>query len=129
MERYNYFEAVKEDVRSWLKHDADDFKNEHADENGVWLTEDNIDDISGELNDLLWCNDGITGNGSGSYTFNTWQAEENLCHNLDELQEALREFGCGIEYLEKGADACDVTLRCYYLAPAITAVLNEMLER
>ena len=127
MEKYNYFEAVCDDIRYWID-ENDDFKAEHADENGVWLTEDNRDDIASELNDLLFCNDSVTGNGSGSYFCNAWKAEECICHNLDLLGEALQEFGCDSNYiLEQGSEACDVTIRCYLLGSAIEHVLDEMI--
>ena len=125
MERYNYFETVCDDVRLWLN-DAEDFKNEHADETGEWLREDNREEIARELEDLLWTNDGVTGNGSGSYTFNAWQAEENLCHNMDLLFEAWDAFGDCPDFRNLSAEACDVTVRCYLLPQAINAVLDEM---
>lgn len=83
------------------------------------------------VSDLGWCNiyqvfDSVTGNASGSYTFNTWTAEEYLCHNWELLGEALTEFGCDMSYLEKGAEACDVTIRCYLLGQAISEVLDEI---
>lgn len=53
----------------------------------------NIDGLSEYLNDELWTADSVTGNGSGSYTFSTWKAEEYLAHNWDILTEALEEFG------------------------------------
>ena len=46
--------------------------------------------------------------------------------DLDLLKEALKEFGCGIEYLKKGAEACDVTIRCYLLSSAISEVIDEL---
>lgn len=64
-----------------------------------------------DLNDTLFTYDSVTGNASGSYTFNTWTAEEYLCHNWELLAEALTEFGCDMSYLEKGAEECAVT--CY----------------
>jgi hypothetical protein len=68
----------------------------------------------------------VTGNASGSYTFNTYEAEENICHNLDLLEEALDEFGSGHGYLlDNGAEAADVTIRCYLLGPAISEALDE----
>ena len=118
MKTYNYFEAVKEDVKNYIENEIDIEKE---------LSEaGDIDSLKDNLCDDLFCNDSVTGNGSGSYTFSTWQAEENLCHNMDLLQEALEEFGCGIEYLEKGAEACDVTIRCYLLSSAISEVIDEL---
>ena len=118
MKTYNYFEAVKEDVKSYIENEIDIKKalSEAGD----------IDRLKDNLYDDLFCNDSVTGNASGSYTFNTWQAEENLCHNMDLLKEALEEFGCGIEYLEKGAEACDVTIRCYLLSSAISEVIDGL---
>lgn len=116
MEKYNYFEAVAEDVRNYINEEINLSEWEDKEELEEWLR------------DELWASDRVTGNGSGSYTFNTWEAEENLCHNMDLLQEALTEFGCGLEYLERGAEACDVTIRCYLLSQAISVVLDEVFE-
>jgi hypothetical protein len=129
MEKYDYLSAVKENVKSWI-YDHDEWKAEYADENGKWLRDDNRDDIEEDLNDRLFIEDSVTGNASGSYTFNACKAEEYLCHNLDLLGEALAEFGCEPNYItEKNAEACDVTIRCYLLGQAISEVLSEMLEK
>ena len=95
-----------------LKNDVLDYINDNIN----YSDYEDLDELSEYLNDTLFCEDSVTGNASGSYTFNAYEAEENLCHNMDLLQEALEEFGCGIEYLEKGAEACDVTIRCYLLS-------------
>lgn len=112
MEKYNYLEAVTYDVKSVL--------NEYPREEGETLYE-----YRERLHDELWIDDAVTGNGSGSYTFNAYKAEEYLCHNTDLLGEALRELGCGIDYLEKGAEACDVTIRCYLLPQAIAEATED----
>ena len=128
MERYDYLENVKEDVKQWID-EHDEWKNDYADKNGEWLRDDNRDEIEQDLNDRLFVEDSVTGNASGSYTFNAWQAEENVCHNLDLLGEALAEFGCDVNYLtENGAEACDVTIRCYLLGQAISEVLDELID-
>ena len=57
---------------------------------------------------------------------NAWKAEEALCHNLDELEEACDEFGCDMgEIIKQGAETADVTIRCYLLGRAISEVLEE----
>lgn len=118
---YDYLEAVKADVKQWIE-DNMDIENDIL--NGEFEDKDAIEEY---LNDTLWTADSVTGNGSGSYTFSTYEAEENLCHNLDLLGEALREFGNGPEYLiENGAEAADVTIRCYLLGQAIAEVLEEI---
>ena len=70
----------------------------------------------------------MTGNASGSYYCNAWKAEEALCHNLDLLGEAADEFGDEsiTNVLKQGPEACDVTIRCYLLSQAISAVLDEL---
>ena len=117
---YNYHEQVKADVMEYItdNYTTEEIK-EHLENRNEWEQ---------ELNDDMWTEDSVTGNGSGSYTFNTYQAEENLCHNMDLLEEALSEFGCDISYLQKGAEACDVTIRCYLLSVSIYEVLNELEE-
>lgn len=114
MKTYDYLENVKEDVRNYIE------------ENKIVVTSSNREEVEQELNDTLFVNDSVTGNASGSYTFSTWQAEENLCHNFELLTEALTEFYCDLSYLEKGAEACDVTIRCYLLGQAISEVLDEI---
>ena len=116
MEKYNYFEAVKNDVLDYIK------------ENEIKVTTSNKDELAEQLHDDLWTNDSVTGNGSGSYFFNTWKAEEALCHNLDLLGEACEEFGSTADLLKDGAEACDVTIRCYLLPQAISEALDELEE-
>ena len=117
---YNYFEAVKADVREWINSNVDmeDWK-------------DNREGLEEYLNDSLWIEDSVTGNASGSYTFNTWKAEENLSHNWDEIETVASEFGIEptvSDGYEHGAEWWDVTIRCYYLSSAIYEVLEEITE-
>lgn len=115
MGRYDYHEAVYNDVVNYIR------------ENVNFADYDNMDDLAEALNDDLWACDSVTGNASGSYTFNAWRAEENVCHNLDLLGKALAEFGCEPSYMaEKGAEACDVTIRCYLLSSCISEALEDM---
>ena len=116
MEKYNYFEAVKNAVLDYIN------------ENEIKVTTSNKDELAEQLHDDLWADDSVTGNGSGSYFFNTWKAEEALCHNLDLLGEACEEFGSTADLLKDGAEACDVTIRCYLLPQAISKALDELEE-
>ena len=115
MEKYNYFEAVKEDVKQYIE------------DHDVTVTADNREELQESLYDEMFISDSVTGNASGSYTFSTWQAEENLCHNLDLLKEACEEFCSDCNILES-AEACDVTIRCYLLSSALSEVLDELEE-
>lgn len=114
MTQYNYYEAVKSDVLDYISNEIN------------YSDYEDLDELSEYLNETLWVEDSVTGNASGSYTFNAYEAEENLCHNMDLLQEALNEFGYGTEYLKNGPEACDVTIRCYLLSQAITESLEEI---
>lgn len=123
MERYDYLEAVKADVRAYIdaEIDPDAFSGAAEDQ------EDFREELEEKLNDTLWIADSVTGNASGSYYCNRWAAEEALCHNWDLLAEALEEFGGDFgEAVKCGAEYCDVTIRCYLLWQAISAVLDEM---
>lgn len=72
----------------------------------------------------------MTGNCSGSYTCSQCCAEENLAGSWDLLQEALEDFGeRNINVLDKGAEWCDVTIRCYLLPQALDEVLEEMRDK
>lgn len=115
MEKYNYLEQVTEDAKEAIL------------ENMEYWTFDDREELEEVAHDELWADDSVTGNGSGSYFFSTWKAEEALCHNWDLLADAIEEFG-DIDILRQGAEACDVTIRCYLLSQAIAAALDELEE-
>ena len=113
---YNYLNAMTEDIRNYITENI----------NREDYTEDR-DGLEEKLNNDLWTCDSVTGNASGSYYCNTWKAEEALAHNWDLLAEALEEFGQdGTDVLKEGAEAMDVTIRCYLLGQAIAEVLDDL---
>ena len=114
MEKYDYLSAVESDVREYIENNVD--FHDYSD----------LNEMKEDLNEKLFVEDSVTGNASGSYTFNAWQAEEYLCHNLDLLAEANEEFGGNSDILSDGAEACDVTIRCYLLGQAIGNVAPDM---
>lgn len=117
MEKYDYYEKVKEDVREYIK------------DNNIIVSEDTIDDLRyGSLYDDMFVCDSVTGSASGSYTFNTWKAEEYICHNLDLFAEAMEEFGYTDIPLDKACSAeyIDVTIRCYILSQVLDEVIDEL---
>ena len=105
---YDYYEEVKEDVKEYLR--GTDCRN------------------FDELYDDMFLDDGITGNGSGSYTFNCAEAEENLKGNWNLLLDAIKDYGCDCDPIAKGAEWCDVIIRCYLLDSVLTDVLEELEE-
>lgn len=80
MKKYNYYEEVKEDVKNYINNEIDfsDF--------------DDLEELEQFLNDELWTVDSVTGNASGSYTFNRFQAQEYVLENMDVLAEALEDI-------------------------------------
>ena len=116
MTNYNYLENIKADVKEYIDNEI----------NLKYFSD--REELEEKLNDTLWTEDSVTGNASGSYYCNSWKAEEALAHNWDLLAEAMKEFGCEVDLLEKGAEWADVTIRCYLLGQAIGEVLDEMEE-
>lgn len=116
--KYDYLEAVTADVLDYIG-------------NEITLSDwrGKAEELEEHLNDELWICDSVTGNASGSYYCNTWKAEEALCHNWAELAKVLEEFGCAdVNPFAKGAEWCDVTLRCYYLGQAIAEALEKFAD-
>lgn len=119
MTRDEYLMEVKEDVLGYLEeygYTAEDVR-EHR------------DGLAEKLNDILWCEDSVTGNASGSYTCNTYKAEENLNHAWDLIVEVAQEFGIKptiSDGYEHGAEWWDVSIRCYLLGEAIEMALDEL---
>ena len=119
--KYDYKTAVVEDVRKYI--------NDHIEDVRELIKENEVTDVN-EVYEFLYddmlVSDSVTGNASGSYTFNTYQAEENICRNLDLLGEACAESGSSADLLKDGAEACDVTIRCYLLSECLNEVLGDM---
>lgn len=113
--RYNYREALADDIREYIAENIN--IAEYA----------SRDDLADYLNDELWTADSVTGNASGSYYCNAYKAENALHHNMDLLVEACEEFGEDLgEAVKRGAEFCDVTIRCYLLGEMIATVLDDI---
>ena len=115
---YSYYDEMASDIREAIT-------------NGDYNLRDysDRDEAEEKLNDAMWIDDSITGNASGSYTMNRNTAREYVTDNLDLLKEAAQEFGCTDRadrwlFDEEWEDA-DVTIRCYLLGQALSAVLDE----
>jgi hypothetical protein len=100
--------------------------------NEVNLSEfEDLEELEQSLNDDLWTADSVTGNASGSYTFNRYQAREYVMDNIELLYEACEEFGTNTEtvgekFFNEEFEWMDVTIRCYLLAQAISEALEEV---
>lgn len=114
---YNYREAVTADIIDYIRSDVTtaDF--------------DNREDFTEWLYDDLWTADNVTGNASGSYTFNAYKAKEYIFSDPDTVAEALREFCVEAEviaehFLNTDWEYFDVTARCYVLSECIESALD-----
>lgn len=117
MEKYNYVEAVKENVRSYIRDNIKILEYISRDEkeeiisNGV-LTE--------YMNPLL-----VQANKKFADIEN-WTAEEHLCHNFHLLFKAVNVFGLDFEQTLTGQPAyVDGIVRCYVVERAVSEVLDE----
>lgn len=121
MKKYNYLQAMKRDIMDYIRNEID-------------FTEfETLEELEEKLNDDLWTIDSVTGNGSGSYTFNRAKAEKYVRDNWDLMKEAAEEF-CDVERFMKWAfnedwESIDVSIRCYLLGQAISDVLDTIKDR
>lgn len=114
--KYDYREAILSDVK------------EYCQENNLNEWEDDLEE---HLNEELWVVDSVTGNASGSYTFNRAIAQDYVNDNIDLLEEAVSSFGIsdeevGKRFLEQNFEWMDVTIRCYLLGEAISRAVEEL---
>lgn len=118
---YNYLEALKDDVRQAIEdnYDIADYSDR--------------DEFEETLNDDLWVDDSVTGNGSGSYTYSRAEAEKNVKGDpnaMDYIREMVSEYDEKDIALEKFMDEdwewFDVSIRCYLLGQVISEVLDEL---
>lgn len=80
---------------------------------------------SDEVIDEMWLDDSITGNGSGSFTFNTAEAEENTRDLLWDDEFASECSDLDIKWgdlISQGAESVDVTARCLALLYAANEI-------
>lgn len=112
---YNdYYEEVKNDAIEAID---EQFDNGYWDEDTEW-------DV---VYDNLFVDDSVTGNGSGSYTFNAFKARENVSEAIfdNRIVCALDNIGCDAEQImnyirENDPESIDVCIRC--------AMLNEVYD-
>lgn len=123
--KYNYREAMKDNILEFLGDNVPYYYNpaDYTDK----------DEFYEEIYNALWTDDAVTGNASGSYTFNNYTAKEYVCGNLDLLAEALKEFCTPAEeiaerFLNQDFEYFDVTIRCYLLGEVLTEVFENIDE-
>lgn len=95
---------------------------------------DELDDLRDRIYDDAFMDDAVTGNASGSYTFNSYKAKEYVTANTDLLKEALYEFGVDSEsisehFINDDWEYFDVTIRCYVLGACIDDAIEQAKEQ
>ena len=118
---YNYYDAVKADILDYIREEIN------------LADYDCLEDLEEKLNDDLWINDSVTGNASGSYTFNSYTAKEYVSDNMDLVEEMASDFcidlsDIGRHFLQENWEWFDVSIRCYILGSCIYDALEEIRE-
>ena len=115
---YDYLKAMEGDIKRYLREASFDYKDCEG-----------LDDLKDTLYDDFWDEDSVTGNLSGSYTFNSEEAKGYIGDNLDLMVDAYSEFEAMDNLLEcmenSYFETIDVTIRCYLLGQAIDEVLED----
>lgn len=116
---YNYLNNMENDILDYINENIniEDYENDR-------------ESLEEKLNDELFYEDSITGNASGSYTFNRCTAQEYVTDNIELLNDAVSEFGIDSEtvsekFLNEEWEYFDVTIRCYLLGQAISKALDN----
>lgn len=117
----NYLDQMKEDILDYIR------------EEGITVTSENREEVEEELNDKLWTVDSVTGNASGSYTFDNETAKDYVVENMDILKKMVTEFDIDAEtvaekFINEEWEYFDVSIRCYLLAQAISETLDDIIE-
>lgn len=117
MEKYNYMDAMIEDIRDYI--------NENIDAEAV----EDMDELEEQLRDELQTEDHITGAGSGTYAGSRKLSREYVTTaGMDLLNEAFEEGYIDADtvcswFLHDDWESMDVTIRCYLLPRAISEAL------
>lgn len=80
--------------------------------------------------DDAFVDDSVTGNGSGSYYFNTWKSKENVLNNEEVVEEMIDEFCVDMKEHWNDWEFLDVLCRCYLLGQIdIDELIEEIKEK
>ena len=118
MEKYDYYDAVKEDVLKAIEEDDELLPREDED----------ASDYEERLADALWASE-VTGNGSYAYYFSDEEdAIAAVVGNLDLCIDAYQEFGVDEDAVAFMSNIrfADVAIRCYILSSVINDIIEEM---
>ena len=120
MLRNDYVEQLQDDIKEVISVELEESELQEMSESDFREKIELLD---------LYNRDDVTGNASGSYEFNTWKAEENICHMWGEIQDMISEGFLTMDIFQYGAEGVDVALRCYFLNEALENVISEYGEK
>ena len=116
MDKYDYEAALENDIRDYIK-------------NYINLNDyDTPTDLMDDLNETLWDDDDITGNGwRGGYASEE-ECEQWVGQNLNLMLEALWSFDTPLNKIPHDTPArfLDTTIRCYLYDMCISNVVNDL---
>lgn len=123
MTRYDYYEEVKNDVINYINENMEYIKEK--------VDISDRDQLESWLSDELFVDDSVTGNASGSYTFNRAEAKEYVLDNMDLLSDAIDNFSedmakIGYMFLAEDWETFDVFIRLYVLDTCISDAIDEI---
>lgn len=118
MERYNYYDAVKDDVIKAIEEDDELLPREDEDRM----------DYQQRLEDALWASE-VTGEGPYAYYYSDEEdAIAAVMWNLDLCKETYLDFAIEEDAVDfmSNIRSVDVSIRCYVLPSAIDSAINEL---
>lgn len=142
---YNYFEAVRKDVRLMLEENVDLQNVEGPPTVGGERTrilqatfnyrdfdlefDSDVEELIEAVEEDCLNGDEVTGSASGTYFGDAAKAGEALRDNSDLLRDAADELGDTLESLLRGGpEVCDVDIRCYVVCQVAHEVVKEMID-
>ena len=123
---YDYREIEKADIYTALGERFDElFEDVTAEALKVDAYE-----VADKIADELFNCDSVTGNASGSYFFNKWEARDAVIDNISLLREMCFAWNYDNEiadmFLSDDWESMDVMLRCYLLHEIMCEVMEEV---
>lgn len=124
--KLNMMEDLKDSFKDWLDYNISNYYETDPDELTDALTRA---EIAQDFEDVA---DEVTGNRNGSYTFNEYEAKLMVMDHLDDLADALEEYGFGDSLIadmmlrKQDYERLDVILRCYYFPDVYNDFLNKI---
>ena len=114
---YNYHEAVKDDIREYIK--------------------ENYGSVTEKMRSIIFLDilreDSVTGDASRSYTMNRATAKEYVIENIDLLNRAVDEYGLdkkdiGEQFLSEQWERFDVLIRLCLAREYFDDIFSEFLS-